>query len=415
MAIMVEQKNDIAVKFLLDKLANPHLVFGTGHRDACDLAKENGLDKRFFVFQKCTGEHKVYPADPVPGSATDHRKELVMATTDFGKIIEQARQLDQQNEKDYDEEEHMERMKEELRHRDQWIDTSLQQKQQQKAYTTKRFDMIDEMGNKLKAKVQDELEEYKKKFQIPEQEVKLAPFSYPDEIAKEMQLKMEADRVRRQIEFDRLEDSRKKAVETNKETAKKLKFDIMAENQDLNQKLEGDYSNYMEVELREQFLIDERIRTYRLQVDQNRAEQLDIVHKITTTTADAERKRQEERSKRVNEEKEAHDMILKVEQKKQEILNMQEMLHKNAQEQRQREKAIEKERRDVWNELTGIRKQIDYDQVKMEALHLKKQVENDFLEKEIQDRIRQARLALDLAIDKQDAGNKHVDNKINIA
>jgi hypothetical protein len=51
----------------------------------------------------------------------------------------------------------------------------------------------------------------------------------------------------------------------------------------------------------------------------------------------------------------------------------------------------------------------------MEALHLKKQVENDFLEKEIQDRIRQARLALDLAIDKPDVTNKQVDNKINIA
>jgi hypothetical protein len=62
---------------------------------------------------------------------------------------------------------------------------------------------------------------------------------------------MEADRVRRQIEFDRLEEARKKAIEANKETAKKLRFEIMAENQDLNQKLEGDYSNYMEVELRE--------------------------------------------------------------------------------------------------------------------------------------------------------------------
>jgi ankyrin repeat protein len=50
LAIMVEQKNDVAVKFLLDKLANPHLVFGLGNQDACDLAKENGLDKRFFVF-----------------------------------------------------------------------------------------------------------------------------------------------------------------------------------------------------------------------------------------------------------------------------------------------------------------------------------------------------------------------------
>lgn len=51
----------------------------------------------------------------------------------------------------------------------------------------------------------------------------------------------------------------------------------------------------------------------------------------------------------------------------------------------------------------------------MEAMHLKKQVENDFLEKEIQDRIRQARLALDLAIGKQDYDGPMVDGKINDA
>jgi hypothetical protein len=51
----------------------------------------------------------------------------------------------------------------------------------------------------------------------------------------------------------------------------------------------------------------------------------------------------------------------------------------------------------------------------MEALHLKKQVENDFLEREIQDRIRQARIALDLAIDKPDMQGRNVDNKINNA
>lgn len=91
------------------------------------------------------------------------------------------------------------------------------------------------------------------------------------------------------------------------------------------------------------------------------------------------------------------------------------MLHKNAQEQRTKEREIEKERKEVWTELTGIRKKIDYDQVRMEALHLKKQVENDFLEKEIQDRIRQARLALDLAIDKPNETNLQVDGKINVA
>ena len=61
-------------------------------------------------------------------------------------------------------------------------------------------------------------------------------------------------------------------MEKNKETAQKQRFDIIHENQELNSKLEGDYSNYMEVEMREQFLIDERIRTYREIMDQNRAE-----------------------------------------------------------------------------------------------------------------------------------------------
>jgi len=77
-----------------------------------------------------------------------------------------------------------------------------------------------------------------------------------------------------------------------------------------------------------------------------------------------------------------------------------------------KEREIEQERKEVWNELTGIRKKIDYDQVKMEALHLKKQVENDFLEKEIQDRIRQARLALDLAIGQPDMEGPMVDGRI---
>jgi hypothetical protein len=76
------------VKFLLDKLANPHLVFGFDHKDACDLAKENGLDKRFFVFGKCNGEQKVYPKEPLLGAVSDHRKEMVLATTDFNKILE---------------------------------------------------------------------------------------------------------------------------------------------------------------------------------------------------------------------------------------------------------------------------------------------------------------------------------------
>ena len=70
----------MAVKFLLDKLANPHYVFGTDNKDACDLAKENGLDKRFHVLAKCNGEHKIFPrGDAVIAHVTDHRKEMVVA------------------------------------------------------------------------------------------------------------------------------------------------------------------------------------------------------------------------------------------------------------------------------------------------------------------------------------------------
>lgn len=78
--------------------------------------------------------------------------------------------------------------------------------------------------------------------------------------------------MRRQIEYDRLEEERKKAMERNKETAQKQRFDIIHDNQAMNGKLESEYSSYMEVEMREQFLIDERIRNYREMVDQSRAE-----------------------------------------------------------------------------------------------------------------------------------------------
>ena len=128
----------------------------------------------------------------------------------------------------------------------------------------------------------------------------------------------------------------------------------------------------MEVDVREQFLIDERIAAYRRMMDMHKADQVALVSTITNKAAEEEKKRLVERSKKVNEQKLEQDIVLKAEAKKNEILHLQEILHKNAQEQRDKERAIEKERRDVWNELTGIRKKIDYDQVKMEALHLKK-------------------------------------------
>lgn len=177
-----------------------------------------------------------------------------------------------------------------MRDADDKLDSAIE-KQQREAYHTKRFDMMEGLTNSKK-KVQDELEEYKKQFQVPgTQEVKLVPLHYPEEMAKERQLKIEADRVRRQIEFDKLEDNRKKALELNKESISKMKFEIAAECQDLNAKLEENYNNFMEVELREQFLIDERIKIYREMVDKARNDQMAIVQKITATAHEEEKKR----------------------------------------------------------------------------------------------------------------------------
>jgi hypothetical protein len=47
---------------------------------------------------------------------------------------------------------------------------------------------------------------------------------------------------------------------------------MVKETQELNKKIEEDYSNYMEVDVREQFLIDERLAAYRKMMDSNRAE-----------------------------------------------------------------------------------------------------------------------------------------------
>jgi hypothetical protein len=57
---------------------------------------------------------------------------------------------------------------------------------------------------------------------------------------------------------------------------------MINESQALNQRLESDYSNYMEVDVREQFLIDEKIAAYRRMMDMHRGEQLALVTTINT-------------------------------------------------------------------------------------------------------------------------------------
>jgi len=88
----------------------------------------------------------------------------------------------------------------------------------------------------------------------------------------------------------------------------------------------------MEVDVREQFLIDEKIAAYRRMMDMHRGEQLALVTNINTKAQEEERKRVEERSKKINEQKLEQDIVLKAEAKKNEILHLQEILHKNAQE-----------------------------------------------------------------------------------
>lgn len=41
------------------------------------------------------------------------------------------------------------------------------------------------------------MEEYKQKFAIPEADVKLAPFEYPEGFSRDMMIKIESDRIKR--------------------------------------------------------------------------------------------------------------------------------------------------------------------------------------------------------------------------
>jgi hypothetical protein len=54
-------------------------------------------------------------------------------------------------------------------------------KKYQAAYKTERFEMMKDISTSKK-KVEEELKEYKKQFEVPEQEVKLIPYNYPEDI-----------------------------------------------------------------------------------------------------------------------------------------------------------------------------------------------------------------------------------------
>ncbi len=78
---------------------------------------------------------------------------------------------------------------------------------------------------------------------------------------------------------------------------------MVRETQELNKRIEEDYGNYMEVDVREQFLIDERLMAYRKMMEANRAEQLALVAVISKKQAEEEKKRLQERSKHVTQAK----------------------------------------------------------------------------------------------------------------
>lgn len=61
--IMVENKNIEAVKFLLSKNAERHLMDLNGE-DACDKAKKNGLGDMFPIFFDCNIHKKIIPRLP---------------------------------------------------------------------------------------------------------------------------------------------------------------------------------------------------------------------------------------------------------------------------------------------------------------------------------------------------------------
>ena len=122
-----------------------------------------------------------------------------------------------------------------------------------------------------KEDIKKELEKYAQKFNDPN-ELKLLTFDYPPELAREIKLRIEADRLRRKVEYESLNHQRSVELEANRHKISEQKTRIMHEIQELNLKLEGDYDQYREADFREQYLLDEKIKNYYLNVEQSKQE-----------------------------------------------------------------------------------------------------------------------------------------------
>ena len=60
----VEENDEEAVKYLIYKGANPHII-DMKEKDCCDKAKRNGLAKKLLYFNDCCLSKKIVPDFPV--------------------------------------------------------------------------------------------------------------------------------------------------------------------------------------------------------------------------------------------------------------------------------------------------------------------------------------------------------------
>ncbi|CDW75331.1 ankyrin repeat-containing protein [Stylonychia lemnae] len=391
--MMVQLKNDVAIKFLLDKNANPHICFGADKLDACDLAKQNGLEKRFYIFQKCDGQTKI-----LNDKIYEDKGEFQPPAEIFSKnqqIIDKQTKQTQPNES--------------------------REKALNQGRPVEKVQTQDEILSQLLQKNQemnDDIQPLQSEINLASYEnsgPSIPRFNYPSDMSREQVLAFEADRLKRQVEFIELEKKRELQLKQNKEQLKVQQRIMLEELQRLDERMIQSHDNYAEVENREMYLFEEKIKNYKLKREQDKNDLILLQQQIQKKQLEREEISKQERLIKLEEEQAFQVLTEKVEQKRQEILGFQEVLQRNVVLQNKKEVEIEDQRKEVFMKYLQMRKKIDYEQVQQEANHLRKEVENDFLEREIQDRIRRAKLQLELQVDQVDTNALKLDNDIQIA
>eukprot|EP00347_Sterkiella_histriomuscorum_P013137 403365870 len=223
---------------------------------------------------------------------------------------------------------------------------------------------------------------------------------------------IEADQKKRHFEYDLLKQKRQTQLNINRQELLQQKQKFLAELAQMDIKMREDENSYTEIEMREGYLFEEKIQLIKVKREKDFIELYDLQEKLSQEAKEKEDKRMKERERRELEEKAFEDIVVQARQKREQIMNYQEILYQNAQEQQKKQEEIEIQRKEQFMKFTLVRKKIDYEQVQSEANHLRKEVENDFLEREIQERINRAKLQLNLSTDKIDAKFRRVDQDI---